>query len=217
MHSPYHIFHTSQKEIHQDLTDKVLFYKNSTYQKPIASHQKNALEQILNFVKNSHKPIIIDSGCGTGLSTKNLAERFFDHIIIGIDRSIHRLSKAETKTGKNFILVRGDFIDLWRLLAEQNLPISHHFMFYPNPSPKAAHLTRRFYAHPVFSTMLHLAPYFEMRTNWDIFAQECKLAFTLYGQQPELSIKSDSSYITLFEKKYLLAQCPIYVLKNKLR
>lgn len=213
MKALYSSFKTTQSTVANSLVNTVLRHAKTPYLRPIPKHQQEALSLLLSFVKQEDRPIVIDSCCGTGLSTALLAERFPDHFVVGIDKSIARLSRSPALSSSNYILIRGDVIDLWRLLSQENLPITHHFLFFPNPWPKATQLKRRFHAHPVFSTMAKLAPYFEMRTNWDIYALECQEALGTLGLKASLEIKKDQSYISLFEKKYQAASCSIYVVK----
>lgn len=212
----YQEFLTAQTSPHHALVQIVKRYAVAHYRRPIAHHQSASFDQIMAFVAKRNRPIIIDSGCGTGLSTKNLALAFPDHDVIGIDKSLARLSRAEASDLSNFLLVRGDLIDLWRLLASAKLPISRHYLLYPNPWPKVSHLKRRFYAHPIFTSMLLLAPYLEVRTNWRIYADELVIALATMGQQPEISEKTDQNYLSLFEKKYLASSCKIFVVTNNL-
>ena len=74
-----------------------------TSKRPIAIHTQDAfdlLEQQLDRSKNSsnngnqeRKPIILDSGCGTGRSTVLLGKMFPNHIIVGVDKSLVRLNR----------------------------------------------------------------------------------------------------------------------------
>lgn len=216
MTAQYQNFITKQNGSHHHLIDIVEKHAETAYLRPIPTHQQAAFAKIMQFAKAIDRPLIIDSGCGTGLSTRKLAERYPDHGVIGIDKSVARLERAPSTNLTNCLLVRGDVIDLWRLLAFEQLPITHHYLLFPNPWPKAEHVKRRFYAHPVFHTMVHLAPYFELRTNWQIYADECVIALRILGQQPEIRTKTDSDYMTLFEKKYLEASCPVYLVTNHL-
>jgi tRNA (guanine-N7-)-methyltransferase len=214
MNNRYQNFITKQITTHRNLIAIVRKHTTTTYLRPIPSHQIAVFKHIKQFAQSVNLPLIIDSGCGTGQSTKKLAEIFPDHGVIGIDKSIARLARAAPSSLTNYILVRGNLIDLFRLLAAENLPISRHYLFFPNPWPKATHITRRFHAHPVFSTMISIAQYFELRTNWHIYAQECKLALETINQRPTLTLKSDTDFMTLFEKKYMDALCPIYIVTN---
>jgi tRNA (guanine-N7-)-methyltransferase len=214
--SPYRCFASAQNKPHHSLTTIVIRNAKSIYQRPIPHHQKIAFNRICQFVMEAKKPIIIDSGCGTGLSTQKLAALFSDHCVIGIDKSSKRLAKARSSTVTNYLLVQGDLIDLWRLFSLEKLPIARHYLFFPNPWPKISHIKRRFHAHPVFKTMVHLAPYTEMRTNWPIYAEEWQLALETLQEKPKLFVKADHSYMTLFEKKYIDTACPVYVVTNEL-
>lgn len=211
----YDRFVSTQKGPAPRLAQIVQHHACTAYRKPISAHQFQAFEILKNFIGRASKPLIIDSGCGTGLSTYNLAREFPDSLVIGIDKSFKRLSRLSGTLPDNALVLRADLIDMWRLLAQERLDISHHFMFFPNPWPKTTQLKRRFHAHPVFATMVGLAPYFELRTNWSIYAEECALALKILGRNSTLSLKSDMSYMTLFEKKYLESHCPIFIIKSQ--
>jgi tRNA (guanine-N7-)-methyltransferase len=214
MTTHYQSFWTKQRGPHPHLSTIVLRHAHTRFKRPIPTHQIDAFKKIMAFVGKTSQSLIIDSGCGTGLSSQRLAERFPKSLVIGIDKSLARLNRAMPSRFDNILLLRGDVVDLWRLIAQEKLTISHHFLFFPNPWPKESQIKRRFHAHPVFTTMVSLAPYFEMRTNWYTYAQECKLALQTLGHQPILIEKPDQDYMTLFEKKYLKACCPIYILMN---
>lgn len=213
MTSTYNFF-SAQDGPHPDLLTVVARHQHALFQRPIADHQVVAFNRIVEYVNKRNRPLIIDSGCGTGLSSKNLAMAYPDHDVIGIDKSLHRLLRAEKSDTENLLLVRGDLIDLWRLLKSASLPIMRHYLLYPNPWPKISHLKRRFHAHPIFRTMVTLAPYFEMRTNWKIYADEMMMALTSLGEKPEMAMKTDNDAISLFEKKYLEAGCEIFVVRK---
>lgn len=213
--SSYQHFYTKQNGPHPSLIDMVKSYAQNTYLRPIANHQLAAFHQICQFVNASMRPVILDSGCGTGLSTTKLAQLYPDHIVVGVDKSAARLSRNESASLTNLLLVRADVIDLWRLLEKQ-LPIVRHYLFYPNPWPKISQIKRRFYAHPVFKTMIMISPYLEVRTNWIVYAEELIIALRALGQEPKLTMKTDSAYMSLFEKKYVETECPIYIVTNQL-
>lgn len=209
----YQSFKTAQISVHPSLVTTVKKYAKSEFLRPIPSHQLDVFLTIEQFIKKTTAPLIIDSGCGTGHSSLNLAQMYPDHLVIGIDKSFCRLKRGSAKNPGNLFLVRGELIDLWRLLAKAKLSIKRHYLFYPNPWPKIGHLKRRFHAHPIFHTMVSLAPYFELRTNWDIYAKECYTALKVLGKRPSLSLKTDNEPISLFEKKYLKDSCSLYIVK----
>jgi len=210
----YNQFFTTQKGPALNLEQIVQKHARTHYQKPIAAHQAHVIELARAFIKQQEKPIIVDSGCGTGLSSTLLAALYPDHYVLGFDKSKARLSRLCTPVPTNCLILRADLIDMWRLLVLQNWPITHHFLFFPNPWPKASQIKRRFHAHPVFSTMAALALNFELRTNWRIYADECALALTILGHEVSIEKKSESTYMTLFEKKYIASGCDIFVVKS---
>lgn len=211
----YNLFSTTQKGPAAHLEQIVQKHARTIYQKPIAAHQTQVLELARAFIKQQEKPIILDSGCGTGLSSTLLAKLYPDHCILGFDKSSARLSRLAQPLPPNCLILRGELIDMWRLLAQENWPIAQHFIFFPNPWPKASQIKRRFHAHPVFSTMAHLAPRLELRTNWRIYAEECARALEILGHNVNIREKSDQTYMTLFEKKYVEACCKIYIVKSE--
>lgn len=69
--------------------------------KPIARHTLQAFDDVVKCINKSNMnnmnsdstPIILDSGCGTGKSSLILGEQYPNHFVIGIDKSISRLSR----------------------------------------------------------------------------------------------------------------------------
>lgn len=120
--------------------------------------------------------LVLDSGCGTGISTSGLADRHAECVVVGVDRSAARLRRGGVRTWPlrhgNRIWVRAELSSFWRLAAAHGWRLRRHYLLYPNPWPKPAHLQRRWHAHPVFPAMLGLGGVLEMRCNWRIFADE---------------------------------------------
>lgn len=176
-------------------------------------------------------PVVIDSGCGTGESTIHLARRFPDCIVIGIDKSCARLDKAGNsiqlggaEVPRNALWLRAELLDFWKLVFEAKWNVRYHSVFYPNPWPKQAECTRRFHMHPIFPTMISIAPVTELRTNWEIYAQEFKAAAEILREESatrlelshlknietELSAFTAKSPETAFERKYAAAGQPLW-------
>ena len=119
--------------------------------KPAAAHTRRAFEVLLEMIGKrrsmDYNGIVLDSGCGTGKSTKILADSIHPrHLIIGVDRSLARLTKTkdnrqdddrdnkdEFKDGNVFMsereaychqvsenayLVRAELVDFWRCCIE---------------------------------------------------------------------------------------------------
>ena len=151
--------------------------------------------------------IILDSGCGTGISTQRLAAQFPRHLVIGVDRSLKRLEKSGLTTGfvrgGNFILLRGELATFWRLLLNSGCSPERHYLLYPNPSPKPGHLSRRWHGHPVFPQLLSLGGEIELRCNWEIYAQEFAEAVSqATGADIDVSKFQPVEAISPFEQKY---------------
>ena len=77
------------------------------------------LEALRPRVEAYSGPLIIDSCCGTGDSTRNLAGRFPEALVVGVDKSAHRLARHQPGDRQNYALVRADVNDFWRLANRQ--------------------------------------------------------------------------------------------------
>ena len=121
-------------------------------------------------------PIILDAGCGTGESSAELARIRPDHLVLGVDRSEHRLLKGRNQTTGadpiNLQFQRADLVRLWLRADEIALRFDRLYLFYPNPYPKPGQLQRRWYGHSIFPALLSGATCIEIRTNWRIYAEE---------------------------------------------
>jgi len=104
------------------------------------------------------KYVIIDSGCGVGLSSVKLAKLNPNVPVIGLDRSFVRLSKSSsnvynsenmeaTETPTNLLLLRAEISDFLLLILRERVDwvIRAHYLLYPNPYPKSKHLQRRWH------------------------------------------------------------------------
>ncbi len=77
-------------------------------------------------------------------------------------------------------------------------------MLYPNPWPKIGQLGRRWHGHPVFPAVVALGGYFECRSNWRIYIEECAAALhQLTGIDVAAETYAAAAPITPFERKYL--------------
>ena len=185
---------TNQTDIYDKLEEVVRKYASTEYLRPIADHTRTAFAEVEKFVLNFYESaghtaykVILDSGCGTGESTLNIAIANPGIPVIGIDKSAARLTKAggaglngaaglNCAAPKNAFLVRAELLDFWRLALGKvkagQWHIPYHALYYPNPWPKQSEATRRFHLHPIFPTLLQLGDTLELRTNWEIYARE---------------------------------------------
>ncbi len=205
---------SNQTGPHENLPGIVWRHQQHVFRKPIAEHTRAAFDQVAAIVVERQQPIILDSGCGTALSTRCIAHQYPAALVIGVDRSEVRLGKRyEDRLPDNALTVRADLIDFWLLAAEAGWRLQRHFILYPNPYPKSVHLKRRWQAHAVFPTLLKLGGQLELRTNWQIYAGEFALALRLNGYEEaaaERFLPDDGDYWTLFEKKYHAAGQALY-------
>jgi len=197
---------SNQEGVHPDLEELVCKHIESTYRKPIASHTAEAFAQamIWRVAQGMDKPLILDSGCGTGESSWNLARLYPDHLVIGLDKSEARLAKFPGGDPVNMLLLRADVVDFWMLAVSAGWRLARHALFYPNPWPKSRHVMRRFHAHPIWPELLRLGGILEVRTNWRVYVEECDLALSITsiassGVQPWKPVEP----WTAFERKYL--------------
>jgi tRNA G46 methylase TrmB len=137
------------------------------------------------------RPLIIDSGCGTGRSTILMAQQHPGYLVVGIDRSCKRLAKGlgsaaaalpsdeeplVSDVGSNALLVRADLAGFWRLAVEAGWRARRHRILFPNPYPKPAHLSRRWHTHPSFPLVMRLGGELELRSNWRVYLDETLIA-----------------------------------------
>jgi len=197
--------------------------KSSPSLSPIREHTKEAFDKILPQLLGAGENLILDSCCGTGLSTIKLALRYPSHLVVGIDRSGHRLDKEKLTENqklplpKNALLLRAEVGDFWRLTATNNIRISDHYLLYPNPYPKKKHLQKRWHANPAFPALFQLGGAFTMRTNWLVYAEEMRIALDAFGAASvKVSEHRPSDFLTLFEKKYYLSGHTLYQVTARL-
>lgn len=196
-----------QTAIHTQLAARVAKHANSAFLKPVMPYNRTAFDASLAAWRAAgHPPLILDAGCGVGRSTLHLAERFPDHFVIGVDQSAHRLSRNCIWHGalpENFMRVRADLIDYWRLMHASGVRLAQHYILYPNPWPKIGQLARRWHGHPVFPTIVALGGRLEYRSNWRIYIEECAAALTqLTSVEVRCETFSATMPITPFEQKY---------------
>lgn len=233
-----HSVTSNQADIYKNLEAVVHKYATTTFLRPVADHTREAFENACEFVRTFYgaraaggAELVLDSGCGTGESTIHLARKFPNVPVIGIDKSAVRLTKAGnsrqlevstegecgslisgTQVPPNAFWVRAELLDFWRLAHEKVVSgewkVQHHALYYPNPWPKESEATRRFHLHPIFPTLLRLSPVTELRTNWEIYAQEFKEAARIVGDVLSLDLAVECGAFcpdipeTAFERKY---------------
>jgi tRNA (guanine-N7-)-methyltransferase len=218
---------SNQNEVHRQLLKVLKIHLNTEYRLPISTYSRSTFSLVDKIRKELNKPLILDSGCGTGHASKLLATANPDRLIIGVDKSSHRLAKGGLGCNfellENCLLLKMNLVDFWRLAVEYGWKLEKHYLLYPNPWPKAKHLRRRWHAHPVFPQLLKLGGELELRCNWKLYAEEFQAAMNFIAPGScILTEYRERTGISLFEQKYLrqghqLYRCHCFLDKKSMR
>lgn len=216
---------TLWKEVHKHCGSLEVFLTR----KPISMHSLTAFTELSRQLPPDSQ-LILDSGCGTGRSSLRLGELNPQCHVIGVDRSISRLSrhlnedKLVEKVSQNVWLVRAELVDFWRCCREKEWSFEQHHLLYPNPYPKKARFKSRWYAHPCFPLLLQLpASKVIVRSNWLQYLQDFRDAVDIAAEySDDFSIfhtsdvnrlnPSGQEALTNFEQKYWNVGEPTYEL-----
>lgn len=209
-----------QSGVHTRLEAIVTKHIHTQFKKPIQAHNHEAFDIFLSeYKRRKPKTLILDSCCGTGLSTHRLAQMSPSSLVVGIDRSQNRLTKdkaAFINEQANVLLLRTNCEDFWRLCVSENIRFIKHYILYPNPYPKTEHLKRRWHGHSVFPVLNQLSSTIELRSNWLTYLEEFKIAWHLLNnkeaQLKEFTIQNEQDALTLFERKYYASGQKLYQL-----
>lgn len=195
--------HSGQRGVHEGLAQRLTRHLQQPFRRPYAAHSLEAFALAQGLVEAHGGPLIFDSGCGVGDSTRMIAERFEDHLVLGLDRSADRLGRKRPPLPPNARLIRADLVDFWRLARAAGWNPARHFLLYPNPYPKAGQLNKRFHGHPVFPDLVALGGRLECRSNWRTYLEEMNLALKMLDNQGVLGPVPECPAIsTAFERKY---------------
>ena len=194
---------SNQSGIHPELANTVNKYRRTAWRKPHAQHNLHAFARLREWLSGGEQPLILDSFCGTGMSTRILAETFPTCRIVGIDRSTHRLQRHTTvPDSDDYLLLQAECEPLWQLMAANGVRVARHYLLYPNPWPKAQHLQRRIHGHPGVVPLYLLGGALELRSNWQLYVEEFGLAMHLLGCRGSIARVQVDQPLTLFEEKY---------------
>ena len=207
---------TAQEGVHPKLEAVVQKHLTHLYRRVPTANMRAQFAEI--YATHRHAPIILDTGCGRGHSTRLLAQRYPHHRVLGLDKSSHRLQHLPKEAmPENAYLLRVELVDFWLLAQAHQWRFEQVYLLYPNPWPKAMHLQRRWHGHAVFPAILDTAEQLILRTNWKVYAEEFALAAGL-ARRPTtaatvLDIASEGPFMSAFERKYVLAGQPVYAVQ----
>ncbi len=214
---------SNQTEVHKNLVPTVEKHLRHPWRGPIAKHTQEAFAQLQHWreAQGMQKPLIVDTGCGTGRSTFMLAQQFPEALVVGVDQSEDRLQRGQRRFQfpDNALLLRAEAADLWRLMAQAQWRLWRHYVLYPNPWPKAAHLRRRWHGHPAWRELLALGGLLHCRTNWRLYVEEMVVALgvsQISAQVEPLHLTKAKEALTDFEEKYALSGHELWQLEVQL-
>lgn len=186
----------------------------STHQRPPSARAEAQAQTLIDQITSNPKPLILDSGCGKGLSSRRLAQYYQQHWVVAIDQSAHRLQCLDEDLPANLLVIRENCIDFWPCLAPLHKHIVMHNLFYPNPWPKKKQEQRRWYAHPIMPYLCNLSPLTCIRSNWLFYLQSFAVVAEQLGHHTYIKTL-DSSELgwSHFEIKYAKHHVPVYELR----
>jgi len=198
---------SSQTEVHPGLLALLDRQRTRDWSQPLHQPSVEAFAALQPVLAGMSRKIVLDSGCGTGESTMSLARALPDCTVIGVDKSLDRLSRTGAETyphiAENAVWIRAELASFWRLAVQAGWSLERHYMLYPNPWPKPGQLQRRWHAHPVFPDVLRLGGRLEMRCNWQPYALEFAAAVNhLLGVHIKPGAPTAEPVLSPFERKY---------------
>ena len=208
MHANSRLPTSAQQGIHDHLGALLDRHLAAPFRKPYTDYNRAAFDASLERRQRiaPTAPLILDSCCGVGQSSRALAIAFPDHYVIAVDQSESRLTRnvSAEPLPDNLDLVRADLVDYWRLLLDADIHLARHYLLYPNPWPKIGHLSRRWHGHPVFPAILALGGVLECRSYWRIYIDEFCFAIERLTQREVVCCSFvPEPVLTPFERKYL--------------
>ena len=193
--------HSNQRTLHPRLAKHVHRHLHSRWRKPPRPADADALAQLDEALATHRGPLVLDSFCGTGHSTAELARRHPGALVIGVDKSAHRLRRH--RGSGDYLLLHAHCESVWQHLAAAGARLAAHYILYPNPWPKAEQLARRVHGHPAFPLLLALGGTLELRSNWQVYVEEFGVALHLAGDRARIAVLTGAAEpLTLFERKY---------------
>lgn len=210
---------SSQQGPHPRLAEVVRRHLEHPWRQPLHAPSAAAFGATQELLEpGDRERLVLDSGCGTGASTRLLARHHPGCVVIGVDRSRVRLARggagAWPRREGRVILVRAELATFWRLALDAGWRLAAHWLLYPNPWPKPGHLGRRWHAHPAFPALLALGGELVLRCNWRVYAEEFALALEVAGgRRPPVRAIEPREPLSLFERKYRASGHALYELR----
>ena len=194
---------TNQPGIHPKLAQVVTKHLATRHREPTRAHNTAAYATLQETLAERGQRLVLDSFCGTGHSTADLALRHPECLVAGIDQSASRLARHPAPQCDNYLLLQANCEAIWKQLADDGVVLRAHYLLYPNPWPKAAQLKRRVHGHPGFADLVRLGGQVELRSNWQLYVHEFEQAMQLARARGSVvPLAATEPELTLFERKY---------------
>ncbi|WDE10993.1 tRNA (guanine(46)-N(7))-methyltransferase TrmB [Thalassomonas haliotis] len=195
---------SNQPGIHENLADIVNKHLSHASKKPFQQHTLDAFAEIDAKVKAFDGEVILDSCCGVGQSSRILAKNNPKALVIGVDKSAHRIERnvEDVWQADNYHLIRADLNDFYRLVTKAQWQVAKHYILYPNPWPKAKHVQRRWHGTAVFPDIINIGEQIILRSNWRLYLEEFLFAAEIAGKSGDITAVADEEPLTPFEAKY---------------
>jgi len=212
MYANSRVVSSVQSGPHEKLAELVLRHKANPFRKPYAPWNVAAFDSAMRAWQAHGGPLLLDSACGVGWSSLQLAHQYPEHFVLAVDQSENRLQRGKPEAcPSNLLFVRADLVDFWRLMQEAGVQLARHYVLYPNPWPKIGQVARRWHGHPVFPFMVGLGGILECRSNWKLYLEELALALRLIiGREGKVEDWAATDPLTAFERKYRDSGQPLY-------
>ena len=206
---------SAQDNVHPRLAAVLDAHLQHAWRAPLHAPSVAAFEALAAAIGDDTRRLVLDSGCGTGASTRLIARALPDHLVIGVDKSRARLARGGVISfphrAGNALWLRAELATFWRLALRAGWRLRRHYLLYPNPWPKPAQLQRRWHGHPVFPQLLQLGGVLEMRCNWEVYALEFAAAVNrVLGTATRPRLLGETEISSPFERKYRASGLPLY-------
>lgn len=163
---------------------------------------------------NNHgKPICIEIGCGVGLHPILYSKKYPENFLVAIEHTKNKFEKFERRfqnngSPSNLLPIHGNAIN-WINDNLTSHSVYEYFLLYPNPSPKAGDLNKRWYAMPFMGVIIDTlvkGGRITIASNETFYIEEAKNYMTKNWNLKllnESKILEQETYRTHFEKKYV--------------
>lgn len=212
---------SNQSGPHEDLQAVVCRHLEHAWRAPGHAPTERVFQEWISGLSETDRarPLILDAGCGTGASTRQLAAMHPEALVLGVDQSAARLDSDDGNLehiSAHACLLRARVEFVWRGLRAMGMRVAEHYLWYPNPWPKSAHLQRRWHGHPAWPDLLQVTEQLELRSNWQIYVAEFALALERSGWQASLDeVLPGEAAVSPFERKYRESGHRLYRLRAR--